>query len=139
MAFGPGRYLEYLAALPQMTTVARDFTGNVGLVTVSPIAAYLGIGVAWIAAALAGRRLDLRRGAAIAISAMVLAQPTIGFNYAGLLLPAMALLWGRDRIAGRGLRHRGAADAAGAVGSRDRRLGLAFISWLRTPTEEPPA
>ena len=138
-AIGPGRYLEYLAALPQMTTVARDFTGNVGLVTVSPIAAYVGIGVAWVVAALAGWRLDLRRGAAIAIAAMVLAQPTIGFNYAGLLLPAMALLWGRDRIAGTAAFVIGVPvmlvapwAAAGLV------IGLAFLSWWRAPASEFP-
>jgi hypothetical protein len=99
---GPGRYLEYLGAIPKLATVATDFTGNVGLVTISPAVALIGIGVAWLAAAVAGLALPEAEGAAVALGAMLLAQPTIGFNYAGLLFPALALLCSRDRRVGLG-------------------------------------
>ena len=33
-------------------------------------------------------------------AACLLAQPSIGFNYAGLLLPAVVALWSVDRVAG---------------------------------------
>jgi hypothetical protein len=97
---GPGRYIEYLQAIPRLTTVAVDFTGNVGLVTISPTAALLGIAVGWTAAAAAGRFLPEPAGAAVALGAMLLAQPTIGFNYAGLLYPALVLLCARERRVG---------------------------------------
>ncbi len=98
--YGPGRYLEYLEALPRTSTLATSFTGNVGLITISPLAALVGIVTAIVLAVGAGLRLDVRRGAAIALAAMLLAQPTIGFNYAGLLYPALVLLWGAGRPVG---------------------------------------
>ena len=100
LLFGPGRFVEYLEALPRMTTVATSFTGNVGLVTLSPVAGLVGIVAAVVLAIGAALRLDARRGAAVALAAMLLAQPTIGFNYAGLLYPALVLLWGADRPVG---------------------------------------
>ena len=48
----------------------------------------------------AARRLGPGRSAAIAIVAGLLAQPTIGFNYAGVLVPAAVILWAEDRPAG---------------------------------------
>ena len=98
--FGPGRYVEYLEALPRMTTVAVSFTGNVGLVMISPVASVVGVVAALGLAVLAGLRVDARRGASIVLAAMLLAQPTIGFNYAGLLYPALVLLWAADRPVG---------------------------------------
>jgi hypothetical protein len=56
--------------------------------------------VAYLATIWAGFRLDAGRGAAIAISACLLAQPSIGFNYVGLLIPAVVALWSADRVAG---------------------------------------
>ncbi len=94
--FGFDPYLQYLEGLPNMTTMATSFTGNVGLITVSSAVALLGIGVGWLASAAGAAWLDERSGAAVALAAMLLAQPTIGFNYAGVLYPALLLLWGRD-------------------------------------------
>ena len=55
---------------------------------------------AYVATIWAGIRLDPGRGAALAIAACLLAQPSIGFNYAGLLLPAVVMLWSADHVAG---------------------------------------
>ena len=55
---------------------------------------------AYVATIWAGIRLDPGRGAALAIAACLLAQPSIGFNYAGLLLPAVVVLWSADHVAG---------------------------------------
>jgi hypothetical protein len=49
---------------------------------------------------IAALRLGPGRSAAIAIAAGLLAQPTIGFNYAGILIPAVVMLWTEDRSAG---------------------------------------
>jgi hypothetical protein len=97
---GPGRYVEYLVALPRMSVLVGLPSGNVGLASVSPILGLVGIAVAYLATIWAGLRLDLGRGAAIAVAACLLAQPSIGFNYAGLLLPAVVALWSADRAAG---------------------------------------
>ena len=94
---GPGRYLEYVAALPAMSTLATAFTGNLGLVTISPLAAVAGFVVAYAAAFVAGLRLDETQGAAIALAVTLLAQPTIGLIYAVVLIPAILVLWTRDR------------------------------------------
>lgn len=96
---GPGRYVEYLVALPRMTILA-DATWSVGLGAISREVALAGILAAYLATFWASRKLDLARGAAIAVAAGLLAQPTIGFNYAGLLLPALVMLWSGDRVAG---------------------------------------
>ena len=65
---------------------------------------------------------------------MLLAQPTIGFNYAGVLFPAMALLWARDRQIGT------VAFVAGSllvlvvpVGAAALVIALAIASWVRSP------
>lgn len=97
---GPGRYVEYLVALPRMTVLADLPSGNVGLATISREVAVAGVVGAYLATLWASRRLDIPRGAAIAVAAGLLAQPTIGFNYAGLLLPAVVMLWSGDRVAG---------------------------------------
>ena len=97
---GPGRYVEYLAALPRMSVLVGLPSGNVGLATVSPAVALAGVAFAYAATVWAGLRLDPRRGAAIAIAGCLLAQPSIGFNYAGLLIPAVVVLWSADRAAG---------------------------------------
>ena len=97
---GPGRYVEYLQALPQMSILVHLPTGNVGLSTVSREVALVGLVLAYAATVWAAMRLDLHRAAAIALAAGLLAQPSIGFNYAGLLMPAVVLLWVADRPAG---------------------------------------
>ena len=105
---GPGRYVEYLEALPRMSVLVGLPSGNVGLSAVSPALALAGVVFAYVATIWAGLRLDPGRGAALAIAACLLAQPSIGFNYAGLLLPG-----GRHALVGRPRRrvHRGPRDA----------------------------
>lgn len=100
LAVGPGRYVEYLTALPRMSVLAQLPTGNVGLTTISLPVAIAGVVLAYLATILAARRLGMPRSAAIAIAAGLLAQPTIGFNYVGLLIPAAVILWSADRAAG---------------------------------------
>lgn len=100
LVVGPGRYVEYLLALPRMSVLVGLPSGNVGLAAVSPVVAILGVVLAYLVTIWAGLRLDTGRGAAIAVSACLLAQPSIGFNYAGLLLPAVVALWSADRVAG---------------------------------------
>lgn len=97
---GPGRYVEYLEALPRMSVLVGLPSGNVGLSAVSPALALAGVVFAYVATIWAGIRLDPGRGAALAIAACLLAQPSIGFNYAGLLLPAVVMLWSADHVAG---------------------------------------
>jgi hypothetical protein len=97
---GPGRYVEYLIALPQMSVLVDLPTGNVGLSALSREIAIVGLMLAYGATAWAALRLDLHHAAAVAIAAGLLAQPSIGFNYAGLLLPAVVMLWSGDRVAG---------------------------------------
>lgn len=100
VVIGPGRYIEYLTALPRMTVLADLPSGNVGLAAISREVAIAGVVVAYLATLWGSLRLDVARGAAIAVAAGLLAQPTIGFNYAGLLLPAVVMLWSGDRAAG---------------------------------------
>jgi hypothetical protein len=100
LAIGPGRYVEYLTALPRMSVLVGLPSGNVGLAAVSPVLALAGVVGAYAATVWAGLRLDPGRGAAIAIACCLLAQPSIGFNYAGLLIPAVVALWSADRTAG---------------------------------------
>jgi hypothetical protein len=100
LVLGPERYLEYLAALPRMSVLVDLPTGNVGLSSVSRVAALVGVVLAYAVTAWATVRLDLHRAAAVAVAAGLLAQPSIGFNYAGLLLPAVVVLWSANRPAG---------------------------------------
>jgi hypothetical protein len=92
--------VEYLVALPRMSVLVGLPSGNVGLATISPVVALAGVAFAYATTIWAGLRLDLGRGAAIAVAACLLAQPSIGFNYAGLLIPAVVALWSADRAAG---------------------------------------
>lgn len=100
VVIGPGRYVEYLTALPRMTVLTALPTGNVGLSTISTPIALVGLVIAYLVTVSASMRLDVRRSAAVAIAAGLLAQPTIGFNYVGLLIPAAVVLWAGDRAAG---------------------------------------
>ena len=100
IVIGPGRYIEYLTALPKMSILADLPTGNVGLSAISRELALVGVVFAYAVTLTAALRLELYRAAAVAIAAGLLAQPAIGFNYAGLLLPAVVTLWAGDRLAG---------------------------------------
>ncbi|HEU4919923.1 MAG TPA: hypothetical protein VFT20_09295, partial [Candidatus Limnocylindrales bacterium] len=91
---------EYLVALPRMSVLVDLPSGNVGLSLVSREVAIVGVAAAYSATGLAALRLGAWRAAAVAIAAGLLAQPSIGFNYAGLLLPAVVALWAADRVAG---------------------------------------
>jgi hypothetical protein len=97
---GPGRYVEYVRALPGMGTMTGLTSGNVGLSAISTPAVLLGVLFALAVTVVAARRLGPGRSAAIAIAAGLFAQPTIGFNYAGILIPAAVMLWIEDRQAG---------------------------------------
>lgn len=100
LAIGPGHYVDYLTALPRMSILLNLPTGNVGLTSISMPLALVGVAFAGVVTLVAARRLDLSRSAAVAIAAGLLAQPTIGFNYLGLLIPASVALWAGDRVAG---------------------------------------
>jgi hypothetical protein len=100
IAIGPQRYVEYLTALPQMSVLSDLPSGNSGLSRFSRELALVGLVVAYVAAATASLRLDPWRSAAVAVAAGLLAQPALGFNYAGLLLPSVVALWVADRPAG---------------------------------------
>jgi hypothetical protein len=100
LIIGPQRYLEYLAALPSMTVLAQPFSGNMGLVAVSPAAAVVGLVAAYAAAVIAATRLPEQPGAVVATGAMLLAQGTLGFNYASILFPALVVLWSVDHVTG---------------------------------------
>jgi len=97
---GPARYAEYLGAIPYLTDLAAPFMGNLGLSSVSMTLALAAIGVAYAWTALGSLSLPSRPSCAIAISMTLLAQPTFGFNYVVMLLPALGLLWVADRRAG---------------------------------------
>jgi hypothetical protein len=93
LILGPGRYIEYLQALPRTTALAAPFTGNLGLAAVSPLAAVVGLIVAYAWTLAAAARFELRCSAVVALAMTQLAQPTIGLNYAVLLVPALVILW----------------------------------------------
>ena len=96
---GPGRYFEYLEALPKSAVLAAPFTGNLGLSAISPLAGVVGIAIAYAWTAAAAVRLDERAAAVVALAMTQLAQPTIGLNYAALLIPGVIFLWTVDRRA----------------------------------------
>jgi hypothetical protein len=100
IALGPERYVEYLAALPQMTVLSELPRGNAGLSQFSTAASIAGVVAAYAISVLAARRSSIWGSAAVAVAAGLLAQPTLGFNYAGLLIPAVVALWISDRPAG---------------------------------------
>jgi hypothetical protein len=100
LVIGPQRYVEYLTALPRMSVLTDLPSGNAGLSRFSREIALVGVATAYIVTVLASLRLTPWRSAAVAIGAGLLAQPALGFNYAGLLLPAVVSLWAADRPAG---------------------------------------
>lgn len=100
LVIGPGRYVEYLVALPRMSVLADLPSGNVGLSAISREAALVGVVLAYGVTVAASIGRGIWGSAALAIAAGLLAQPSIGFNYAGLLIPAVAALWLADRRGG---------------------------------------
>jgi hypothetical protein len=100
IVIGPQRYIEYLTALPRMSVLSELPSGNLGLFKSSPQLAILALVGAYVVTVVGAWRLGTWRSAAVAIAACLLAQPALGFNYAGLLLPAIVALWLADRPAG---------------------------------------
>ena len=100
LVIGPWAYIDYLIALPKLGGLAQPFSGNLGLSGVSQPLAFAAIPLALGWAAVAGRRLALEPGLAVAIGLTLIAQPTLGLNYAGVLIPAIILIWRTDRPAG---------------------------------------
>jgi hypothetical protein len=99
LLLGPGRYVEYLQALPKTAVLAAPFTGNLGLSAISPLAGLIGIAVAYAWTLAAAIRLDERAAAVVALAMTQLAQPTIGLNYGVLVIPGLIVLWTVDRRA----------------------------------------
>ena len=97
---GLDHYVEYLLALPEMRAVAQGFSGNLGTVNLGPAAAAAGVTLAYGLTVIAAIRLPALPAAAVAIAMMLFAQPTIGFNYAGILLLGVALTFAMSRRVG---------------------------------------
>ena len=95
---GPGRYFEYLAALPEAWRFASNWHGNLGLSFLSPLLGTIGALVAYGIALVAATRRE--SGLPIVIGALMLAQPAYGVGYGMLLLPAVVYLWRTKPIVG---------------------------------------
>ena len=100
LVIGPTFYVQYLVALPKLGALAQPFSGNLGLSGVSPALALAAIplGLAW--AGFAAWRLSPEAGLATAVALTLIVQPTVGFNYAAVLIPALILLWRVQRPVG---------------------------------------
>jgi hypothetical protein len=99
VVLGPSVYLEYLRALPRLGGLAQPFSGNVGLSSISIVLALVAIPLALAACVWTARVLDFRPSAVFAIAMTQFVQPTIGLNYASLLIPGVLLLWSVNRRA----------------------------------------
>jgi hypothetical protein len=97
-AIGPGRYVEYLVALPRAGQYAAAWPGNLGLSAISPVIGVLGVVAAYLIAVVAARRGEQRLP--IVIGALMLAQPSYGVAYGLLLLPAVIWFWRRRPVIG---------------------------------------
>jgi hypothetical protein len=100
LMIGPTPYGQYLVALPKLGGLAQPFSGNLGLSGISPVVALVAIPIGLIWAGLAAWRLGRQAGLATAVSLALIVQPTVGFNYASILIPAVILLWLADRLTG---------------------------------------
>jgi hypothetical protein len=100
IAIGPEHYVEYVTALPRMTVLADLPRGNTGLSQFPAAVSIAGVVMAYLLTLASSRSMSSWGSAAIAIAAGLIAQPTLGFNYAGLLIPAVIALWLADRPAG---------------------------------------
>ena len=100
---GPSVYLEYLRSLPRLGALAQPFSGNVGLSSISIVLALVAIPVALVACVWTARVMEFRASAVFAIAATEFVQPTIGLNYAALLIPGVLLLWFLNRKAALGM------------------------------------
>lgn len=100
LAIGPGRYVDYLQALPKMAVLATPFNGNMGLSGISDPLAVAGLVTAYLVTVVAAIRLPLAPSLIVALTMCLFAQPTIGMAYSVVLFPAIALLWSIARRAG---------------------------------------
>jgi hypothetical protein len=100
LVIGPSVYIDYLIALPKLGGLAQPFSGNLGLSGISQPLALAAIPLALAWAAFAAWRLVREAGLATAVALTLLVQPTLGFNYACLLIPALILLWRVHRPTG---------------------------------------
>ena len=89
-----------LVALPKLGGLAQPFNGNLGLSGVSPALAIAAIPIGLVWAGIAAWRLTPAAGLATAVGLTLIVQPTVGFNYASILIPAVILVWRLDRLAG---------------------------------------
>ena len=96
LVLGPGRYLEYVVALPEAGRFASAWHGNLGLSFISPLLGTLGVVIAYVLALVAAWRGEA--GLPVVIGALLLAQPSYGVAYGLLLLPAVVYLWRRNQI-----------------------------------------
>jgi hypothetical protein len=95
---GPSRYVEYIAAIPTFTSQARPYLGNAGLAAVDPLLAWTAFAAAVPITAWLSRILDGPRAAAAAIALGLLGQPSLGLNYASVIVPALVVLWPLERL-----------------------------------------
>ena len=100
LAIGPSVYIEYLVALPKLGGLAQPFSGNLGLSGISQPLALVAIPLSILWAVVAAWRLVPEAGLATAVALGLLVQPTVGFNYAAILIPAAILVWRIHRPAG---------------------------------------
>ena len=90
---GVGPFIDYLLALPKLGGLAQPFTGNLGLSAISLGLAVVAIPASILYVTVVTRFLDPWASAAVAVGMTFLAQPTLGLNYAGLLVPGVVALW----------------------------------------------
>jgi hypothetical protein len=94
---GVGSYIDYLLALPRMGGLAQAFSGNLGLSATSLPLALAAIPAALAWTVWASLRMSDWAAAAVALGMTQLVQPTLGLNYAALLIPAVIAVWFVDR------------------------------------------
>lgn len=99
LILGPAVYFEYFAALPKLGGLAQPFSGNLGLSSIATWLAIAAIPLALVWVIWAARSRSPLAGAAVALGASVLVQPTLGLNYGSLLVPAAVALWFVNRRA----------------------------------------
>lgn len=101
VAVGPDRYWEYLLAIPSLVQFVGAWPGNLGLAATLPTLAPAAVAVAYLAAGVAALRLtdEPERGAAIALAAGLIAQPSVGLPYGIFLAAALVCVWQVDRRA----------------------------------------
>jgi hypothetical protein len=101
LAVGADRYWEYLLAIPSLVQFAGSWPGNLGLAASLPGLALPAVAAAYVVAGSAALRFtsEPERGAAIALAAGLIAQPSVGLPYGVLLAAALVCVWRVDRRA----------------------------------------